>query len=543
MTATVKRSRVLPALYPAIALAVAAALLPSALRPPPEQTSDSAALNPNAPPDDQSEQVIQALRQAQGGGAGAEQADSPTTTTIPTKRPPASGRCIAGRQTESVYSASCAPAFMGSNGGATAKNVFPNEVRWGFWHIFGAPPEGDVADSPPPGERGEHRTFRVLEAYFNKRFQTFGRKVNFYGLAGSDDAAKDQAEAKKASDEYKLFGGYHLNRSFCAPFARDTGPVWCNPQPVEVYKQFAPNFLSFMIDRTAAAGFGAEYTCKKLIGRKAEFSGTERSNDRKISVVTEYGEGTGMSPSVYENALKKECGATFGGKSFQLEGGNAAGGAASAVTQMRSSGVTTVILEVGLVNTIYLMTQAQSVGWEPEWIIINSFGIDFNLIGTLLPQSQARHLFGLSAWEVPRRFEETECFQAYKEIDPDNDPDENSCQLFWHPMVLLMSAIQNAGPRLTPKTFQEGLYKLGHRFPSEPWAIGGGFGPDDPSYMDNVGEVWFSFNAPNPSNDSPGAYVWTYGARRFKRGELPADAGAQLFRHGVATPGGPDQTS
>lgn len=542
MTTAVKRTRMLPAVYPAVALAVAAALLPSALRPPPEQTSDSAALNPNAPPDDQSEQVIQAIRQAQGGGAGALNTESTTTTTLPVKRPPASGRCIAGRQAESVYSADCAPAFSGDNGGATAKNVFPNEIRWGFWHIFGTPPEGDVADTPPPGERAEHRTFRVLEAYFNKRFQTYGRKINFYGLTGSDQPAEDQAEAKKADAEYKLFGAYHLNRSFCVPFARDTGPVWCNPQPADVYQQNRPNFWSFMIDRTAAAGFGAEYTCKKLLGRKAEFSGTNKNDVRKISVVSEYGEGIGMSPAVYENALKKECGATFGGKSFQLDGGNDAGGASDAVVQMRSSGVTTVILEVGLVNTVYMMTQAQSIGWEPEWVLVNSFGIDFNLIGSLLPQSQARHLFGLSAWEIPRRFEESECYAAYREIDPDNEPSETSCQVFWHPMVLLMDGIQNAGPKLTPRSFEQGLFKMGHRYPPEPWAIGGGFGPDDYSYMDNVGEVWFSFDAPNPSNGSPGAYVWTYGGKRYKRGELPSDGGAQLFRHGVTTPGGPDQT-
>ncbi len=105
----------------------------------------------------------------------------------------------------------------------------------------------------------------------------------------------------------------------------------------------------------------------------------------------------------------------------------------------------------------------------------------------------------------------------------------------------MLDGIQEAGPELTPETFQEGLFKMGHRFPAEPWAIGGGFGPDDYSYMDNVGEVWFNLNAVNPENSAPGAYVWSYEAKRFKRGELPADDG-QLFQHGVTTPGGPDVT-
>jgi len=535
------RSRLLPAIYPALALAIAAALLPSALRPPPEQTSDSAALNPNAPPDDQSEQVIQAFQQASGGGAGASLTEAPPTT-LPVRGEPPSGKCFGkpARQTESVYAAPCAPAFKGNNGGATAKNVFANEVRFGFWHVIGAPAQGKIQETPPPNESGSTRTFRVLQAYFNKRFETYGRKIQFYGLAGSTDPAADQAEAKKASEQYQLFGAYHLNLAFCEPFARDTGPVFCNPQKAEVYQRIRPGFFSFMIDRTTAAGYGAEFACKKLVGKPAKFSGTETNKLRKISVVTEQSHDSGnVAPAVYEQALQHECGATYTGRSFQLESNNDPDGASAAVAQMRTSGVTTIVLEGGLVNALYLMTAAEGVGWQPEWVIVNAFGLDFNLIGTILPANQARHLFGLSAWEVPRRFEETECYQAYKEIDPDNDPDGSVCQLFWHPMVLMLDGVQEAGPRLTPQTFQDGLFKMGHRFPEEPWAIGGGFGPDDYSYMDNVGEVWFNLNAVNPENSAPGAYVWSYGARRFKRGELPPDDG-QLFHHGVTTPGGPE---
>ncbi len=538
----VKRTRMLPVLYPALALAVAAALLPSALRPPPEQTSDSAALNPNAPPDEQQEQVIQALQQAQGGGAGAAETQITTTTTTSPNRPPSSGRCIGNppRQVESVYSTGCAPAFTGNNGGQTSKNVFPNEIRWGFWHTLGTPPEGKVDDKPEAGQNGPTRTFRVLEKYFNKRFQTYGRHVYFYALSGSTDPAANQAAAKKAGEEYKNFGAYHLDKAFCVPFARDTGPVFCNPQAASIYRENRPNFFSFMLDLTAASGFGAEFACKKLLNKPAKFSGSEQGKPRKISIVTENGPGGGLSPSLYEDALKRECGATYGGKSYELNGGNDSAGASAAVAQMQASGVTTVVVTTNVFNILYLMVAADSVGWQPEWIIINAYGLDFNTVGTLLPANQASHMFGLSAWEVPRRFEETECYQAYKEIDPDNEPDSTSCGLFWHPMVLIFDAIQEAGPKLTPKAFEDGLFKLGHRFPAEPWAIGGGYGPDDYSYMDNVGEVWFSLTAQNPENSAPGAYVWSYGAKRFKRGELPADDG-QLFHHGVTTPGGPDQ--
>jgi hypothetical protein len=275
---------------------------------------------------------------------------------------------------------------------------------------------------------------------------------------------------------------------------------------------------------------------------KAKFSGTEQNSNRKISVITEDVPGGGqVKPSDYQAALQKECGARYEGNPYELPSNNAAAAAAGAVAQMRQSGTTTVILEIGLLNTLYLMSAADAVGWQPEWVLINAYGVDFNTIGTLLPQNQAAHLFGLSAWETPRRFEESECYQAYREIDPDNEPDSTDCQLFWHPMVLLMSGIQEAGPNLTPESFQKGLYKLGYRYPPEPWAIGGGFAEEDWSYMDNVGEVWYSLSAINPENSAPGAYVWSYGAKRFKRGELPLDD-SQLFKRGVTSPGGAEVT-
>ena len=105
-------------------------------------------------------------------------------------------------------------------------------------------------------------------------------------------------------------------------------------------------------------------------------------------------------------------------------------------------------------------------------------------------------------------------------------------------MVMIMNGIQQAGPRLSSKTFETGLFGMGYRYPAEPWAIGGGYGPDDYSYMDNMSEIWWSTEQKAPDNDQPGAFVWTYQAKRFKRGEIPADA-SELFHNGVTTPNGP----
>jgi hypothetical protein len=379
---------------------------------------------------------------------------------------------------------------------------------------------------------------RVLSKYVNQRFELYGRRIVFYGLAGTSDPSADQAEARKA-DQNGLFMASHLNLPFCETFARTVGPVMCNPERGSVYERNRPGFFSFMLDRTAAAGFGAEYACKKLIGKPAIYSGTEQGKVRKISVVVETSIDSANIPvSEYDAALKRECNAQYTGRSYSFGAADATV-ALAAATQMKASGTTTVMLEIGVVNTLLLMTAASAIGWEPEWVTISTEALDFGGNAANLPPNQSRHLFGLSSWEIPRRPEEMECYQAYKEVDPDNEPDDATCKLLWHPIILMADGIQLAGPRLDKQSFEQGLFKLGHRYGQEPWAIGGGFGPGDYSYMDDLAEIWFSRLANNPETGNPGAYVFTNGAKRFKRGELPVDS-SQLFQHGVTTVGGPD---
>lgn len=530
------RSRLLPLLYPLIALLVGAALLPSALRPPPEQTSDSAALNPDAPPDDQQEQIVQAIKQAQGGAGNSSEEVTTTTTTPPAD--PKGFPCFGNppRQIESVYSSPCARRFIGNNGGATSPLVSANEVRLGVWHAAAVADPGPIADTPKNNESSSQRTYRVLQKYFNNHFETYGRRLTFYGLKGDAEPTNNQAEAQDALAN-KVFVATHLNLPFCESFVRGGGGVMCNPQTAKVYNRNRPGFFSFMLDRTTAAGFAAEYVCRRLPATRAIYSGTEQARDRKISVVTETSIDSGQVPlSEYQSSLRKECGRSYSDKSFEFGAADATI-ALNAATQMRSNGTTTVVLEIGVVNTLLLMTAAQSIGWQPEWVMVNTEALDFSSNAAILPATQSAHLFGLTSWEIPRRVEETECYAAYKEVDPDNEPEDAVCRLMWHTLVLMVSAIQQAGPNLTRASFEKGLFSLGHRYPVEPWAIGGGYGPGDYSYMDDVSEIWFSRTANNPANGQPGAYVFTHGAKRFKRGELPATS-PELFRGGVTTPGG-----
>ncbi len=526
-------------LYSALALAVAVALLPSILRPPPEQTNDSAALNPGAPPDDQADSLIEAKQQAQGSGAGAsEEAAAPPTTVKP---PKAFGQCYGSpaRVVESVYGAPCAPAWKGDNGGATAKNVFPNEVRLSLWHGLAAPTAGRVNPEPHAGENAVDRTLRVLETYFNAHYQTWGRHVSFYGGAEGGTTPEDQqAEANHELNDWKIFGAWHIDKPFCERIST-VGPVICNPYEHSYFVKHRPNFYSFMMDIDQSNGFDAEFACKKLINRPAEWAGVgvDKNKPRKFGIAAESTVSVTQSPDSFNRSFNHECG---GYADPYTVDSNRPETISVAMQQMYAHGVTTIMLDVLGGTAAIMMAAADALGWQPEWMIMGNYGLDLNAFARLYPKTQAQHVFGINTWELPHAFEQWECAIAYKSIDPSNTADQDTCEYYWHPIVVLMNMIQEAGPKLTPQTVADGMNRLGQRFPSDPkWAIGGGFGPDDFSYMDDVGVVWYSTTRIDPERGGPGAYVWVQGGRRFKRGEIPAD-NSEMFKSGVTGPGQSD---
>lgn len=540
--------RAVPLGYLAVAMAVAVLVLPTALRPPPDPSNESGAISPDAPPDNNPEQLIQSVQQAAGGGAGAAAGGATTTTAAPLapgvtqpvvttttiRRKAGLGSCFGTpkRQTESIYAPPCQPAFVGDNGGETAHNVLANELHLSFNHALGAPPDGPVPEQPASGEGSETRTMRVLQTFVNQRYETYGRKIRFYGTAAASDDTAALATSSTADTQYKVFAAYNLAGAFCQDMARRHLVVFCDPQSHDVYVRNRPGFFSWQMDFDQMFGFGAEYYCKRLKGKPAAHAGgLDLNASRKVAIISEQHADFGIPASRFQDAVVRECNGHMEDV-VELAPGSA-DGAAAAIAKLRADGVTTVILNTTLANTLYLMSAAGQ--YQPEWVLLGNEGLDFNTVAELLPANQSVHLFGVSGWELARRPDDSECYRAYKSIDPDNDPNQTTCTVFWHPMNMMMAGIQLAGPKLTPDAFQKALFSLGHRYEQTPWAIGGGYGPDDYSYMDSVGEIWFDAATQNPETGAPGAYRWTSNGKRYRRGQFDGDASG-LFVSGVASP-------
>ena len=410
-------------------------------------------------------------------------------------------------------------------------------MRLALWHGLAAPTAGKLNPEPHSGESAVDRTFRVLETYFNSRYQTYGRHVTFYGGAENGITPEEQAaEADHEINDWKIFGGWHIDRPYCERVAT-VGPIICNPYEHSYFQAHRPNFYSFMMDIDQSNGFASEFICKKLMGRNAEWAGVGvKGAPRKLGILAESTVSVTSSPESFNRAFKNECGGDLGAHQYTVDS-NRPETIAVAMQKMKADNVTTILLNILGGTVAIAMGQAEAQGWQPEWMVMGNYGLDLNAFARIFPKTQSQHMFGINTWELPHRFEEWECYIAYKSVDSANSADQDTCAYYWHPMVVLMNMIQEAGPKLSPQTVAAGMNRLGRRYPGNPqWAIGSGFGPDDFSYMDDVGVVWYSNTRIDPEHGGPGAYVWTGGGKRYKRGEILGD-NSEMFHSGVTGPG------
>lgn len=527
----------------AAALVVLVAFLPSALRPPRNEASTTAQFSPDAPPDDV-DSIVANLQRAASGTAGsgtAGEAEGPNATGGPAPPAPKSS-CAFGfgdppRQTESPYSPPCAPAFSGDNGGATGHNVLPNEVRVGLWHGAVTMPDherGLVPTEPQPGETDVRRTMRVWQAYFNSRYQLWGRTLRL-DMARDSATEEEQRASAIQQNENKNFAVTHLYTPFCEEATRlKMVCLNINPNTKKRAASRRPYWWTYLASWDDNDAITADYLCAKVVGRPAEFAGgLEAGKPRVIGIITETDANNEFhGPSGIKSELKRRCG--FESKvEIEVSLNEPQGNLSTAITKMRQEGVTTIVFHVTFNTSIALMSNADALTYFPEWVHVASFGADLNDFARYFPPTQSQRMWGLSTWEIPRPFSEYDCYRAYKAIDPANEPDFGACEYYWAVLELVVAGIQMAGPALNGESFERGLFALGHRRPKEPWAIGGGWGPGDYSYVENYAEQWWDPTATDPINGEQGAYRFTEGGRRRSLGEF--DNVTRVFREGATS--------
>ncbi|MEX1008719.1 MAG: hypothetical protein WD271_12860 [Acidimicrobiia bacterium] len=396
-----------------------------------------------------------------------------------------------------------------------------------------------------------------------KYYETWGRdvEVKFVTSSGSDEAAqRADAVAIKALKPFAVMDMVTAGLDVLdAEMAKAKILVYGDATTTAKATAQAP-FRWGLSDAQSAAANAAEVVGKQLVGKKAEFAGSDdiKKQTRKFAAVyiptlidigqfksyfKKYG-GTVTTEGSYNSN-----GTTFGEDALAQEQ------APILVTKMKNAGVTTVIMFSDIAMNKAMMSQATKQEWFPEWYLTGAVFQDIAIFARGYPQEQAAHMFGESN------------LSPYTQPDPIPPPPAKSLTvqtalLTWYwgetagtqvtsvvprDVVWLMRGIHTAGPKLTPQTFQQGLFSIpgsGGAAQGYPTGalVGYGKNPGLPydEYMDlglDFAPVWWDPETTGPSNGtgSSGKGVITYvnGAKRYRASTWPKKQFAWFEKEGA----------
>jgi hypothetical protein len=381
----------------------------------------------------------------------------------------------------------------------------------------------------------------VYQQYFNERFQTYGRRIRLFAHDNTNTEQRQRDNGATFAETYKVFAATGTGDKYHDELIRrkvvDFGSF---QNPHKFYADNAPYAYSFNMDGTRLMRLQAEFACKQLIGKKAQWAGSDdlRAKTRELGAMVYNREiREGWADAFFEGL--KACGAEVKTPVIYTDNTGADQAFATAVSKWRADGVTSVVCICDPLGPITATNAATSQAYFPEWIMTGSIGIDTNGAARLFEKQQWSHAFGLAVTDMARPFPEYDWYRAYKEIDPDNEPDSNVGKALFRDLLQIVGAIQQAGPTLTPETFRQGLATRWITRPPDPvYEVAGGYASGDFTFADYVAPVWWDGTVPDPEDPTQlGAYRHVNGGRRYTLGELPTDP-LPYFTNGISQPNG-----
>ena len=527
---------VFSALAAIVVVLVAAAFTPAQPPPPPTAEFAPAAQKPiKAPPPNQTSQVGQQGKSGNRGGPnGVKPSSSPTPGPRQTIDVPSVKACVGdpARQTEDPQSPPCKPYWKGDNGGATSNGVTKDTIN-----IVIADSGGDVAAAEI--------------AFFNKRFQFWGRQLNVVGGScgeGSPAELKQKADTIAQHEVFAVIGcsdSKGAEYPFYDELARKGIVSVANRPDLETEShmaQFHPYEWTFWPTYDKAQQFLGDLSCG-LKGKPAKWAGTALSgNTRKFGLITNtFSDQPSPDLTPITSALHA-CGISFESGTIALEHSSAQQGysqnteqqAATVLSKFKQDNVTTVIDLVHAVTLEQITQVASSINYQPEHIM-SSYLYDDSEFGVGgLPQDQTQHMFGESTYNAHILPQSEYWYNAVQEGNPSfkwtdatsykvNATYYYNAWYTYYSLLVLSAGIQMAGPHLTPQSFANGLQHTTFPNPTVPGHPEGKVTvqPGQHSYISDQTLMWFEPGRPDGSYGSPGSFCYFDGGARFALGALP----------------------
>jgi hypothetical protein len=367
------------------------------------------------------------------------------------------------------YAPPCMPRWSGSNGGATARGVTKDTITLVFRK------QKDVDQQTP-----EDPIIQDLQTYidlFNKNYELYGRRVVLKVFTGQATGAGEFANQSQAQTQADAQTAYDMG-SFAeiSPAYGEFGS-WASALAQKKIIALSIGLASQQVlDRDApyaypntawdtAENWGratAAMACNRMRNMPAIYAGDAlyRAKNRVFGLVKAESDNWGPAADTFQAESKKQCNLPIAQESsYSPDASSEAQQAVSIVTQMKAAGVTTVVTGADFLEWSFLLQAADQQQYFPEWVVWETTGAEHTA-----PAKNTNGLIevGVLGPSVPKNKQES--WRVYQVVKPGKTPTSqtkaNSIGLDYefYSLANFFRAVQLAGPRLTPATFQAGWF-------------------------------------------------------------------------------------
>ncbi len=458
---------------------------------------------------------------------------------------------------DSGYSAPCVPAFTGDNGGATHRGVTSGSIRI-VRRSFPESANSQAVNAVVAQAGGApHSVTQAVRDVFTReieaKYELYGRHVEWvqYESRFGNDTAEVQGrgregaclDAEVVANELHAFAVVAERLALSKPFtecAVQRGLVVLDGASYaseKFYRDRHPYAWAIIMDCERINYQVTEYLAKRLAARPAKWAGDPqmRTQRRKFGIYTPVGDGQDNTCSdlarseIARYGYADEAGSRY---EYVLDVARFPDEAARGVLQLKRDGVTTVVMACDPISMIFLTQSATSQGWFPEWFLIGIVLTDVDNAARLYDQKQVDgHLFGMSQLGATSKLLGPlgEPGKLYKRLTGQQIPPGTTGQL--HTLLHVYNLMQAAGPNLTPDNLGAGAHTLppsgAPDYAAGYWSFldapDGTPGGHDHTLVDDSREVYWRGDVRSPNDGKAGTYIETYGGRRFRNGEWPAE--------------------
>jgi hypothetical protein len=428
------------------------------------------------------------------------------------------------------YSPPCIQ-FSGDNGGATSKGVAGDTITVAVRLTSDQSFQQTLAQLAGAQLRDTNddnvRTIKALADYFNSHYQFYGRKIKIVTYSGQGSLSNElqgngqaaaQADAVTVGKQINAFADITGESEPYATSLKNQGVMgFGDPyMPGYWHNDHAPYDWSLATDGTDLATDVANYAVQKLCppGTPAAYAGGNlKDKPRKFAGIAPANELYQVSATVFKQIMEAH-GCAVDNYAYTLDLGTESQQAQNLIQNLKSKGYTTILCGCDPIFPVYMTGQEYSQNYIPEFVEIGAALVDQDYVGQLYNQQAFAHAFGISPNLATVPYTQTLGYKAYKTMVPSGEP-AFFVDIIYGQMAMMALGLQMAGPHLTPKTFEQGMFafppKLG---PAGLW----GWSKTQYTVPNDFREVCWNPNTVSPNNSKQGAYTETSKQRWTQNG-------------------------